>query len=66
MAARKQQSDTALLSLRSAVILFLATLIGVLTGIITYWEQHSLAASLIAGGAAWGGSIAVLEKLIGA
>ncbi|WP_208983689.1 hypothetical protein [Geodermatophilus obscurus] len=47
------------------MILFLATLIGGLAGILTYWDQHSLAASVLAGGAAWGGSVALFQKLIG-
>jgi len=65
MARKTTRKETALLSLRAAVILFLATLIGITAGVLTYHDQSSLAAALLAAGAAWGGSIAVFEKLIG-
>jgi|tagenome__1003787_1003787.scaffolds.fasta_scaffold18322462_1 hypothetical protein len=66
MAARGKQRDTALLSLRAAVILLLATVVGGLAGLLTYYDDGSLAASLLAGGVAWGGSVALFQKLIGA
>ncbi len=65
MAPKDRQQETALLSLRATVILLLATLIGIVAGLLTYWDQHSLAAALLAGGAAWGGSLALLQTLIG-
>ncbi len=65
MAPKDRQQETALLSLRATVILLLATLIGIVAGLLTYWDQNSLAAALLAGGAAWGGSLALLQTLIG-
>ena len=65
MRRKDPQKDTGLLSLRAAVILFLATLVAVVAGFLTYQDRHSLAAALLGAGAAWAGSVAVLERLIG-
>jgi hypothetical protein len=65
MGKNNTQKDTALLSVRAAVILLLATLVGVVAGILTYHDQGSLTAALLAAGAAWGGSIVVFQQLIG-
>lgn len=54
-----------LLSLRAAVILLLATLVGAVAGTLTYWDQHSIAKALLAAGVAWGGSVALFMKIFG-
>ncbi len=54
-----------LLSQRAALILFMAVVIGVSIGALTYSSERSLPKATLAGLLAAGASIAVLHSLIG-
>ncbi|MBM4487804.1 hypothetical protein MWT96_24690 (plasmid) [Prescottella equi] len=53
-----------LLSLRSAVLLLIAALIGIGVGVLTVFAGQPVATAIIAGGGAGGASLMALEKLI--
>ncbi|TQF65298.1 hypothetical protein FK531_22015 [Rhodococcus spelaei] len=53
-----------LLSLRSAVLLLIAVLIGIGVGVLTVFAGQPGATAVIAGGGAAGASLLALEKLI--
>jgi len=52
------------LTLRTAFILIVATLIGIAAGLLTYLSPASPAGSVLAGGAAFGGAIVLLNAII--
>lgn len=59
-----QQTPPPLMSLRTAVILALALLAGVLIGALSFFAGHNTAAALLAGVIAIGGAALGLNKLV--
>ena len=57
-------SHRALLTVREALILSGGIVIGVATGILTYFAVHNLALSVLAGGPACAGAIKFLDAVI--
>jgi hypothetical protein len=53
-----------LLSVRVALILSAGLVIGVITGVLTYFAVHNLALSVLAGGPACAGAIKFLDTVI--
>lgn len=54
-----------LLSLRAAVVLLLALLVGLSACVLAYLAGHSLPAALLAGGSATGGAVMLFNSVIG-
>jgi hypothetical protein len=59
-----QQSQTPLLSLRAAVILTLALILGIAAGLLTYTAHRNLADATLFGGGAMATAVVVLNGLI--
>ncbi|WP_251095990.1 hypothetical protein [Streptomyces sp. Caat 7-52] len=57
-------SPTALLGLRSAIILVLGVLVGTGAGVLTYLAERNAAAAILAGGAAFGGAVLFFHTII--
>jgi hypothetical protein len=57
--------QTALLTVRGALMLTLAVLTGIGIGVLTYFQARQLAQAVIAGMTATGASLAVFDRLIG-
>ncbi|MBL1103905.1 hypothetical protein JK361_04675 [Streptomyces sp. 5-8] len=57
-------SPTALLGLRSAIILMLGVLVGTGAGVLTYLAERNAAAAILAGGAAFGGAVLFFHTII--
>ncbi|GAA2426727.1 hypothetical protein [Streptomyces coeruleofuscus] len=55
---------TALLGLRSAIILMLGVLVGTGAGILTYIAQHNAATAILAGGASFAGAVLFFHTII--
>ena len=62
---RNDDDPGPLITQRAALILMMATLIGLIAGGLTFWAQRSTPESILAGGAALGGAIALLHEIIG-
>ncbi|MFJ7586708.1 hypothetical protein ACIQZO_04770 [Streptomyces sp. NPDC097617] len=54
----------ALIGLRSALVLVLGILVGTGAGVLTYLAQHNTATSVLAGGAAFAGSVLFFHNII--
>ncbi|MET9119553.1 hypothetical protein ABZX38_35910 [Streptomyces longwoodensis] len=55
---------TALLGLRSAIILMLGVLVGTGTGILTYIAQRNAATAILAGGGSFAGAVLFFHTII--
>ncbi len=55
---------SALIGLRSALVLVLGILVGTGAGILTYLAQHNAATAVLAGGAAFAGSVLFFHNII--
>ena len=65
-AARRQPPAQApFLTMRTAVIILAAVVIGIVVGVLSFFAGHIIAAAFLAGLCAFGGSIPVLHSLIG-
>ncbi len=64
MPSRRTSEDRALLSLRAALILSLATIVAVVAGLLTYLAEASVPTAVLCGGAAWAGSVTLLGRVI--
>jgi len=54
-----------LLTVRAAVVLLLALMVGVLTGGLSYLADHSVPAAVLWGGGAAGSALALFDSVIG-
>lgn len=54
-----------LLTVRAAVLLLLALVVGVLAGGLSYLADHSVPSAVLWGGGAAGGALALFHTLIG-
>lgn len=54
-----------LLTVRAAVVLLLALLVGIAAGVLGYFVNGGLAAAALLGGGAVGAALALFDKLIG-
>jgi hypothetical protein len=54
-----------LISTRTALILLLAVLVGLAAGALTFTVAHSIAAAVLAGGAAFASTIRLFHTIIG-
>lgn len=59
------QPATALLTLRAALIFSVALVIGVLAGTLSYLDEGSVAGAVLLGAGAAGGSLVLLNNVIG-
>lgn len=59
-----KKTDTRLLTLRSAVVLLFAVIIGAIAGGLTFLTTKSAPAAVLVGGGAFGSSALWLDKLI--
>ena len=57
-------SPPELLSLRAAVIFAVALVVGSVGGLLTYLAQHNVAQAVLAGGAAFGASVGLLNGIV--
>jgi fatty acid desaturase len=55
---------SALVSLRSFVIIVVAAIVGMAAGALTYWSAPSVPACLLVGATAFGASLKLLHELI--
>jgi hypothetical protein len=62
--ANKPASDR-LLSVRAALILLLAVVVGGVAGALAFVAHHSVPEGFLAGGAAAGGALALFDRMIG-
>ena len=60
-----KQADTKLISTRSALIMALALLAAVGSGVLTYLADHSVPAAIMTGGGAWAASVVFFNAIIG-
>ena len=54
-----------LLSVRAAVVLLLAIVVGIFAGVLAYLSEHSLPGAVLWGGGAAGASIVMFHSIIG-
>ncbi|MFF9981178.1 hypothetical protein [Streptomyces erythrochromogenes] len=58
------EPGSALIGLRSALVLVLGILVGTGAGVLTYLAQHNTATAVLAGGAAFAGSVLFFHNII--
>jgi hypothetical protein len=56
---------SALLTLRATVVLSLALIAGILSGVLSYLAGDSLPAAVLWGGGAAGGAVVLLHRIVG-
>jgi hypothetical protein len=54
-----------LLTVRAAVVLLLALVVGVLAGVLSFLAEHSVPAAVLWGGGAAGGALMLFHSIIG-
>ncbi|MBB3753622.1 hypothetical protein FHT44_006144 [Mycolicibacterium sp. BK634] len=64
MSSPKSNKSQALLTLRSAVVLLCALIIGIVAGVLTYLSTRGVAGALLAAGTAFGGAVLWFNKII--
>ncbi|WP_327250099.1 hypothetical protein [Streptomyces sp. NBC_01320] len=63
--SRNQTGQQPLINLRAAVVFLIGALVAMTTGALTYVSGNPVPAALLAGGAAFGASVAFAHSIIG-